>query len=82
MSNSAGEEGLEVSAFSVPKMGKLRSFSPADPIIRGIKKPPKPNPFPIIRLASRCPLLPDQFLAFISGPDTVSDNERLKSAFQ
>ena len=26
MSNSAGEEGLEVSAFSVPKMGKLRSF--------------------------------------------------------
>ena len=26
MSNSVGEKGLEVSAFSAPKMGKLRSF--------------------------------------------------------
>ena len=61
--------------------GNLRRYSPRVPKIRGIKNAPNPKPLVIIILARKWPLLPDQFLTAISGPESISESEILRSVF-
>ena len=62
-------------------LGNLRRYNPIVPKIKGIKNAPNPNPLLIIILARKWPLLPDQFLTAISGPDTISESAMLRSVF-
>src|SRR5674476_747474 len=61
--------------------GKLRRYSPSEPKMRGIKNAPYPKPYPIIILARKWPLLPDQFFTAISAPETISESGKLWSVF-